>query len=202
MAKADISRLSSPPTLRAQCLCTRCQQTVPLEDIRTYAGRTVCTTCHGELIATSRPPDLLRPSVAQSLEPRSIWQQLLVRIIRARISTAIFRCIAYLTAFSILGPASQPDQTLFSACLIGIFAADNFTWMVFRLMELPRALATFPIEAIITIGSGSLIISWQGMMPLTTEGDTAAMAFPAFMITLTVKMLIWGIYRSIDDEAA
>lgn len=187
------------PLRQAQGTCARCLAVVPFADLRVFAGRGLCLGCHGELVAQSRPPEPPADPSPQALRPP--WQRLLIRLAQARLSLAVFRCIVYLSAFAALGPGDASSHSLFTALLVGAYAADNFTWLVFRIADLPTQLASFPVEAVLTLGSGALLISWQGLIPYSSDIQVVAMAFPAFMVVLAGKMLIWGVVRSVEVSA-
>lgn len=182
------------PRTTAQGTCARCRTVIPFADLHVFAGRSLCPTCHGELVALSRPPDF--PPGTPPLAPGPPWQRFLVRLAQARLSIAVARCSAYLAAFALMGPIDEQRGSLFMAALVGAYAADNFTWLIFRLIDLPMQIASFPVETALTIGTGALLISHHGLMPFANDGPMVAMSFPVFLLVLAVKTGLWWNLRS------
>ncbi len=142
------------------------------------------------MVAASRPPG--HPPGTAPLTTRPPWQQKTIAILQARLSIAITRCVAYLGIFAACGPAEQHKGSFWLAVLMGAYAADHVSWLFFRLVDLPRQIATFPIETALTIGTGFLLVSW---MPMAGDAGMVAMAFPAFLVVLAAKTAVWWSFR-------
>lgn len=178
------------PWSSAQTVCARCRVRTPSSAIRIFANRRLCPACHGELVAQGRPPGFPPGTSPQALHPS--WSRLLARIAQFRLVLAILRCAVYFGAFAALGPGDAGGRSVLTAFLVGAYAADNLTWLFFRLADLSIRPASFPIEALLTLGGGVLLASWQGLIPYVSDFHVVALAFPAFLVVLAGKMLVRG----------
>ena len=188
---------SATPTRSAQAQCSRCQATVGFAELLIFARRTICPACHGELSATLRTPAGSPNLLPHTVRP--VWQNILVQLAQARITLALSRCIGYGITFAYLGPYPDYQYTFITVALVAVFAADQLTWLTFRLLDLPEDVKTFPVESLITLGSGTGIIAWQGLLPSLAEAQitTVAMGFPIFLVVILGKTASRMFVRSV-----
>jgi hypothetical protein len=167
-----------PAIMRERRACAGCQAELPLDMLFERDGGWWCSGC---LTRTLPPPFPVPPRLTG-------WRAMLAEIDGRRIAAMSARGAGYIGLVAAMSRLHA--EPLAYGVLTGIYSADNVTWIVSRILELPARAATFSLEATIAFLTGVSILAWQGAIIVPQESSALVFSFVTFMPALAAFALV------------